>query len=73
MVSSNCPTCGLLKETLKKAKGNFEEIDIDSPEGKAFIEKHGVSHVPECYIVIEVDGKETVRSCTDKDIEDLLG
>jgi len=72
VVSRDCPYCQTVKERIKQKGLNIEIIDADSPKGYAFAEKHNIQAVPTCVVITRHGRKETVRFCSDKEVDKLL-
>ena len=73
ITSDNCPHCSDMKEMLKE-KGLLDKIKViryETPEGKEFCEKNGITSVPEC-VIMENGNGEKARVCSTKEFGKLL-
>ena len=72
VVTKNCPYCQTVKERIRQKGLNIEIIDADTPEGYEFAEKYDIQAVPTCVVITMRGRKETVRFCSDQEVDKLL-
>lgn len=72
VVHDQCAACDYVKGRLVEKGVDFEIIDASTKEGNEIADRLGILTVPNCAVVIKDGDKESIRPCTEEELEEFI-